>query len=387
MVCPKPLDAEALFWPPLLCHGWINREWCGKQFQEVAMNARMLAAIRFTIVALSGVLAGHLHAQAPYYQGKTIRLIQGREGGGSGDIRSRAVIPFLKKHIPGNPNIVSEFMPGGGGRKAANHIFNSARPDGLTIGHVSSGIVTSAVLGETGIQYDLNKFHWLGSTDSAFHYAFFIRKDLGLNNLEKVRAYSGLKIGATSIGHTTYTYGRTFAWLLGLKETKFVLGYSSIEIDTAIARGELDARSNNTAETLRRNPDAVKKALFDFVAILKIPREDKEPEFDHLPELDTFAKSEGERRFLSLMRSTRAVGTPYIMPPNTPKEQVQILREGIKKTFQDPEFRKEFVKLTGDTPSPMMPEAQEEIVKSIPRDAETIALFNTINGNKPLPPR
>jgi tripartite-type tricarboxylate transporter receptor subunit TctC len=351
------------------------------------MNTKSLVTVWFIGVAFHLGLDENVFAQTPYYQGKTIRLIQGRDAGGSGDIRSRAVIPFLKKHIPGNPNIVSEFMPGGGGRKAANYIFNSARPDGLAIGHVSSGIVTSAVLGQTGIQYDLEKLYWLGSTDSAFHYAFFSRKELGLDSLEKLRAYSGLKIGATSIGHTTYTYGRTFAWLLDLKDPKFVLGYASIEVDAAIARGELDARSNNTAEVLRRSPDAVKKGLFDFAAILKIPREDKEPAFDHLPELDNFAKSEGERRFLTLMRATRAVGTPYIMAPNTPKEQLQILRDGMKKTFQDPEFRKMFVKLTGDDASPLMPESQTEIIRSIPRDKETIELFNTINGNKPLPPR
>lgn len=347
-------------------------------------GARVLIWILAAISYLG--LPEDVRAQAPYYQGKTIKLIQGREAGGSGDIRSRAVIPFLKKHIPGNPNIVSEFMPGGGGRKAANQIF-TARGDGLTIGHVSSGIVTSAVLKETGIQYDLDKFHWLGSTDSAFHYAFFIRKELGLNNLEKLRAYSGLRIGATSIGHTTYTYGRTFAWLLGLKDVKFVLGYSSLEVDVAMASGELDARSNNTAEVVRRNPDALKKNMFDFIAILKIPREDKEPNFDHLPEVDNFVKSERERRFLHLMRSTRSVGTPYIIPPATSKEYVQILRDGMKKTFQDPEFHKEFRKLTGDDPSALMPESQEEIVKSIPRDAETIELFNTVNGNKPLPAR
>jgi tripartite-type tricarboxylate transporter receptor subunit TctC len=332
-------------------------------------------------------LGGHVFAQSPYYQGKTIKLIQGREPGGSGDIRSRAVIPFLSKYIPGNPNIVSEFMPGGGGRKAANYLFSTARPDGLTIGHVSSGIVTSAVLKETGVQYDLDKFHWLGSTDSAFHYAFFIRKELGLNSLEKLRAYAGLRIGATSIGHTTYTYGRTFAWLLGLKDAKFVLGYSSLEVDAAMERGELDARSNNTAEVLRRSPEAVRKRLFDFVAILKIPREDKEPEFDHLPEIDSFVRSEQERRFLTLMRSTRLVGTPYIISPGTPKEQVQILREAMKKTFQDREFHRDFKKLTGDDPSALMPESQEEIIRSIPRDVETIELFNSINGNKPLPPR
>ena len=172
------------------------------------IRALHLAALLAIVLAVG--VDRPVSAQTPYYQGKTIKLIQGREAGGSGDIRSKAVLPYLTKYIPGNPTIINEFMPGGGGRKAANFLF-SARGDGLTIGHVSSGIVTSAVLGEAGVQYDIDKFHWLGATDNAFHYAFFTRKDLGLNTIEKLRAHSGLRIGATSIGHTTYTYGRTFA--------------------------------------------------------------------------------------------------------------------------------------------------------------------------------
>jgi tripartite-type tricarboxylate transporter receptor subunit TctC len=326
-------------------------------------------------------------AQTPYYQGKTIKLVQGRSPGGSGDIRSRTVIPYLRKYIPGNPNIVSEFMPGGGGRKAANYIFNNARPDGLTIGHVSSGIVTSAVLGETGVQYDIEKFTWLGATESAFHYAFFTRKALGLNTVEKLQAYPGLRIGATETGHTTYTYGRTFAWLLGLKEPKFVLGYASVEVDVGMAQGELDARSNNTLEIIRRNPDALKKNMFDFAAVLKIPGDATDPHFDHLTPLDKFVKAERERRFLNLTRATRSIGTPYLAPPNTPKELVQILREAMKKTFQDPDFQKEFFKMSGEEPSPIMPEIQEQTIRTVPRDAETIELFKWINGNKPLPAR
>jgi tripartite-type tricarboxylate transporter receptor subunit TctC len=349
------------------------------------MKTRVLLAIVLLAAVSYLAFAADVYAQ-PYYQGKTIKLIQGREPGGSGDIRSKAVIPFLKKYIPGNPNIISEYMPGAGGRKAANFLF-TARPDGLTIGHVSSGIFTSAVLKEPGVEYDVDKFHWLGATDSAFHYVFMVRKELGLANIEKLQAHSGLRIGATTMGHTTYTYGRTFAWLLGLKDPKFVLGYASIEVDVALTQGEVDARSNNTAEVVRRNPDVFKKGPVDFVSLLKIPREDKEPNFAHVREIDTFVKSERERRFLALTRATRSVGTPYLLPPGTPKELVQILREAINKTFQDPEFHKEFKKLTGDDPSPMMPERQEQTVRSVPRDAETIELFNTINGNKPLPPR
>lgn len=351
------------------------------------MKTGMLVAISVLGALLYSGFRGHVHAQSPYYQGKTIRLVQGREPGGSGDIRSRAVMPYLKKYIPGNPTIISEFMPGAGGRKAANFLFSTARPDGLTIAHVSSGVFTSAVLGESGIEYDVDKFHWLGAPDSAFHYAFMTRKELGLGNIEKLQAHSGLRIGATNMGHTTYTYGRTFAWLLGLKDPRFVLGYASLEVDVALAQGEVDSRSNSTAEIVRRNPDVFTKGNVDFIALMKIPREDKEPSFEHVREIDTFVKTERERRFLALTRATRSVGTPYLMSPGTPKELVQILREAMKKTFQDPEFHKEFKKLTGDDPSPMMPETQAELIRTVPRDKETIDLFNTINGNKPLPPR
>jgi tripartite-type tricarboxylate transporter receptor subunit TctC len=331
--------------------------------------------------------AGNSYAQAPFYQGKTITLVQGRAPGGSGDTRSKVVAPFLQKHIPGNPTIVSEYMAGAGGRKAANHLFNTARPDGLTIGHVSGGVVTSAVLGEGGVQYDLDKFNWLGSPDSAYHYVLMVRKELGLTNVEKLQAYSGLKIGAQSIGHTSYTQGRTFAWVLGLKDAKFLVGYGSLELDMAVQRGEADARSNNTAEVLRRNPDAFEKGPYHFVVVFKTPRDDKDPQFDNLPEIDNFLKSEKERRVVGLIRSLRLVGTPYIIPPGTPKERVEILREGIRKTFRDPEFRKEFKKMTGDDPTPLMPEAQEQAIKALPRDPETIELFKKLNASGPLPPR
>jgi len=351
------------------------------------MKAKTLAMTWLLGFVLFLADSPRVDAQTPYYQGKTIRLIQGRNPGGSGDTRVKIVAPYLKKYIPGNPNVISEYMSGGGGRKAANYLYSSARPDGLTIGHVSSGVVTTAVLGESGIQYDLDKFIWLGATDSAFHYALLTRKELGLTNMEKLLAHSGLRIGATEIGHTTYTFGRTFAWVLGLKEPKFVLGYASVEIDVALERGELDSRSNNTSEVMRRFPDAFKKAPFNILAIFKIPREEKEPDFDHLPEIDNYAKSERERRLLSLIRATRQVGTPFLISPGTPKEQVQLLRDGMTKTFRDPEFQKEYRKITGDEISPLSPEAQQETIRTIPRDAETIGLFNLINGNKPLPSR
>lgn len=199
-----------------------------------------------------------LFSQADFYQGKTITIIHGRDAGGSGDLRVRAVIPFLQKYIPGNPTFVHEYMPGGGGRKAANYIFGAARPDGLAIGNVGGGVVANAVLGEKGAQYDLDKLIFLGSPYSATHYLFMTRREVGLKSLEKLRQGSGLRIGAQSVGHTNYNIGRIIAWLLGLKDSKFVSGYSVPERDVALMRGEIDAIATSY-DAMARNPEWIEK--------------------------------------------------------------------------------------------------------------------------------
>ena len=85
--------------------------------------------------------AGPVFPQTPFYQGKTITLIVGAGPGGMGDLRAKALGSVLAKHIPGNPTITFQYMPGGGGRKAANHMYQSVRPDGLTIGRMSTPFV------------------------------------------------------------------------------------------------------------------------------------------------------------------------------------------------------------------------------------------------------
>jgi len=348
---------------------------------------RLSGEIVFGALLSLSLLPTHTFAQALLYQGKTITIIQGREPGGTGDMRVRAVIPFLRKYIPGQPNIVSEFMPGGGGRKAANHIFRSVRPDGLTLGNVGAGLVANAVLGQTGVQYDLDKLIYLGSPNSATHYVFLTRREAGLNSLEKLRAASGIRVGAQTVGHDIYINGRLFSWLLGLKEPKFVTGYSGPEVDLALMRKEVDARVNIADTVIQRTPDWLEKGLVDFHAILEIPKGDKHPRFAHLPELESFAKSEKEKKILAMLRAFRLTGSPYILPPGTPIERVEVLREAIRKTFKDPEFRREFKKLTGDDPTPLMPEAHEKAVRELPRDSEIVELFKKLAGAEPLPPR
>ena len=215
--------------------------------------------------------------------------------GGTGDLRVKAMTPVLRKHIPGNPAIAMEYMDGGGGRKAANYLFRNSRPDGLTIGAMSGGIVSLEIMRESGVMYDLDKFIYLGAPESGGHYIIYTRKELGLSSIEKLRAASGLRIGAQSVGHVSYVAGRLFAYFLGLKDPKFIAGYSAPEVDAALLRGELDARANLTTSMLRRNPEWVEKSLMDFHSIMEVPLGAKHPRFPNCAR-DRDLRQIGERK-------------------------------------------------------------------------------------------
>ena len=331
-----------------------------------------------------------LFAQStPYFQGKTILLVQGREPGGTGALRAQAAIPFLRKYLPGEPIIVTQFMPGGGGRKAANYIYHNSKADGLTFANVGSGLIANAILGSTGVDYDTDKFVYLGAANSTAQYVFGTWAKLGLDGLDKLRARSGLRIGAQTVGHDIYINGRLFSWLLGLKDPRFVTGYSGPEVDLAMTRGELDGRANIPDTILQRSPEFIEKKLVNYHAIIQIPKDDRHPHplFNKLPELETFAKTERERKIMTMFRTFRLVGSPYVLPPGTPQEIANQYREAMRRTFKDPAFLKEFKKLTADDATPLLPEAQEKAIKDIPRDAEVIALFNKLAGSESLPPR
>ena len=322
--------------------------------------------------------------QAPFYKGKTVTFINGVEPGGTGDLRGKPIATFLAKHIPGNPTVVTEYMPGAGGRKAANHIYSVARPDGLTIARISSSMVPNAVLGETGVRYDLDKLIYLGSAESVFHFVLFTRKDAGLNNLEKLRATPQVRIAAGPVGHSTYYLPRVFAYLIDMKEPRIVPGYGGAESDIASMRGEVDLRVISTGSV---NREWIEKGLVDFHVALEIPRGRKFPGFTHLPELESFVKSEKDRKLLAMVRAFRQTGAPWILPPKTPKERVQILQEAMRKTFADPDFHREYKKVTGDDATPLLPEELEKVIRELPRDPEIVELFKKFVGGGPLPSR
>jgi tripartite-type tricarboxylate transporter receptor subunit TctC len=336
------------------------------------------------LMALTPDLAS---AQNHFYAGKTITVIQGTEAGGSSDMLTRAVLPYLKKYILGEPTVVSEYMPGAGGLKAVNHVYNNVRPDGLTIGRAGGALVTNAVLGEKGVLYDINKLIYLGSPHRTYHWIFITRREAGLKTIESLQSATGLRIGAQAVGHSNYFVGRLFAMLIGIKEPKMIVGYGGSELDLALMKGEIDGRINNADTMLTRNADMLAKGAIDVHAIMEVPRGLKHEKFSNLPEITAFAKSENERKLLDMVSAFRQFGSPFFLPPGTPKEQVKILQDAMVKAFKDPGFHKDYKKYTGDEASPLMPDEMEKLVKEMPRDAEIVELFKKLNAAGPLPAR
>jgi tripartite-type tricarboxylate transporter receptor subunit TctC len=341
------------------------------------------------LTLLFGMKGGTAYSQSDFYAGKNILMVIATDPGGSGDLRTRAILPLLRKYIPGHPPIVVQYMPGAGGQKAANHIFKAVRPDGLTIGAMLTGMLQGAIFAESGVLYDADKFIYLGSHARYAPYAFLSRKAMGLSNKEKLRTTSGIRIGAPSVGHTLYVTARLFAYIMDLKEPRFVTGYTPRELDLVIDRGEIDARVNIVDSTIQRNPHWFEKDLIDLHAVLDIPKgiNHAHPRFAKLPDLETFAKSRREQRLIELLRALRGTGQPFVLPPGTPPDRVNTLKEAMRKALRDPEYAKAYEKLTTEPAMPMVPEEYDKALREIPRDPELIDLVKKLSGPGPLPPR
>ena len=341
--------------------------------------------ILFGIMAL--LPAGKAFCQSDFYKGKTIKIVRGGGPGGSGEFQTRALMSVLAKHIPGKPTLLLEFVPGAAGRKAANLIYSSTKPDGLTIGSIGAGLVVGPILGLPGSRYDLDKFIYLGSTDSGDPYVFYTKADAGWDTMAKLRAASGIRFGAHAVGHPVYVTARMVAYILGLKDPKFVTGFTGPEIYLALERGELDAHATGAARFVIEKPEWLEKKWVHLHATLTVPKGRSHPAFAQLPELASFAKTETERRLLDMFRAFQYPRWPYLFPPGTPNEPVKIIREAMRKAFADPEFPVEYKKLMGDPPAPLNGEEVERAIKELPRDKEVVELYKKMAGGDPLPSR
>jgi len=162
-----------------------------------------------------------------------------------------------------------------------------------------------------------------------------------------------------------------------------VVGFNDPEMDIALANGELDGRTSG-------NIDSVLKDLRDqvhFHATISNPKGRFDARLPGLPDLDSFAKNDRERKVIELFRAFQVPRWPHHLAPGTAPELVKILRDAMARTFKDPEFVQEFKKLMGREPSPLTGEEVQKVVRELPRDPETVALYKLYAEGGALPPR
>src|SRR5258706_2549060 len=199
----------------------------------------------WSIVAISVVIAAPVFAQDSFYKGKSIRLIVGASAGGGYDTYSRTIARHMGKYIPGNPVFVVENMPGAGFLISANYMYRVAKPDGLTVGHFSGGPYLQQLLGKPGIEFDANKFEYIGvpAQDSS---VFGIAKSTGVTTLEQwLASKTPIKLGGVGPGSITDDIPKVLAATIGLP-MQLVTGYKgTADIRLAFASGEIHGVCNS----------------------------------------------------------------------------------------------------------------------------------------------
>jgi len=276
------------------------------------------------------------HAQEPFYKGKTTRIIVGLPPGGGYDLYSRVIARHMGRHIPGNPTVVVENMDGAGSLIAANHIYKVAKPDGLTIGHILGGLFLQQLLGKPGIEFDGRRFEYIG-VPAQDNFMIGLSKATGITSVEKwLASKTPVKLGGVSPGGATDDVPKVVAFTLGLP-IQLVTGYKgTAPIRLAFNSGEVQGVCNaweSFKSTWRKEVESGEVVIV-LQATVKA-----HPEVPNVPVAFDLAKTEEARRLIQVVTRVHGPSTrPYLLPPGTPKERVQILRKAYTDTMKDPEF-------------------------------------------------
>ena len=308
------------------------------------MVIKQCLSVIVAVVMVVGVVITPRQIQAePYFQGKTITLIVSFDPGGRIDRQTRTVAKFLAKYVPGKPDLVVQNIPGGSGIPA-NQRFIKSKPDGSVIMMSTGRDLETVSLGLGGYKYDPLKSIWIGSVSTGKQRQVLItHKRAGFKTLEDLKSRE-LIMGAPRVGHRAYLYGRLVGEVLDLK-IRWVIGYSTTELDLAIERGEVESRMNDASTIMTRRPDWIKQRLIVPHVALALPEylpPLDDPIFANVPSLMDYTKNEIHRDIIRRFNTTHRLSGSLALPPQTPDSIRRILEAALLKAGEDPQFQGEW---------------------------------------------
>jgi tripartite-type tricarboxylate transporter receptor subunit TctC len=338
------------------------------KFLEGIMRKRTGGLLLGACLCLSPFGAiGRASAQDAFYKGKSIRLIVGSTPGGFYDRWARFFTKYMPKYISGSPEIVVQNMPGAGSLVAANHVYNVAKPDGLTLGMVQYNIYMDQLVGRKEVQFDVRKFGWIGSPASET-VLLYMRNDAPYKSIRDiVTAREPPKCGSSGTVSTDYLLAKLLEDSIGAKFNT-VIGYpGGAEIDLAVEKGEVVCRAHNISAHFGREPfNSWHKKDFDR-HIIQTGRK-RDPRLPETPTIyesfDEYKSSDVSRRVAQVMLTGGELGRPMLVTPGTPADRIRILREGYLRALKDPELLAETGKAKMDV-DPTPGEELEELIKKV----------------------
>jgi tripartite-type tricarboxylate transporter receptor subunit TctC len=298
-----------------------------------------MTKIAARILLAAGALACAAPATAQpaeeFYKGKQIRFVVGTAAGQDYDLWARLIGRHLTRHIPGQPALLVENMPGAGHIIATNHLFNVAARDGTTIGMVSRNMTDAAVMRLANVRYDPGQFNWLGSPEIN-HRVMFVSTASGFDKVDDLFARE-LIVGAPGGAQGVTAAPILLKNLLGMK-LKIVQGYRSPgDVVLAVTRGEVGGFVNSVG-----GPVGARRQWVDTGQMRILFNMEPEPvPWLAAPTIFDYLTTDEQRQVLTFFAGNTLLGRPLMAPPGVPTERVALLRRAFDATMADPAFLKE----------------------------------------------
>ncbi|MBM4264028.1 MAG: hypothetical protein FJ145_21725 [Deltaproteobacteria bacterium] len=314
---------------------------------------RLITSRRLFVLILSSLwFAQVLHAAQPaapkasfdekavaeFYRGKTLRIVVGFSAGGGYDQYSRVIARHLSKHIPGNPNVLVDNMPGVGSIIAANHVYNAAPKDGTVVGNISGPIVLEQLFGAPSIQFDMGKFRYLAVPVSE-SYLMIAMKRTGITKFDDVRGENGKQLSIGAIPGSTVEHAPILVREALHTNLKIVSGYKgTADVRLAMDSGEVDGFFNTWTSSKVTSMDKVKSG--EWVVLAQLTEKPlKDLIVPNVPTIQQIARSDEQRLLLKYGTSTpNDFGKVYVLPPATPADRAAALEAGFARVFKDKGF-------------------------------------------------
>jgi tripartite-type tricarboxylate transporter receptor subunit TctC len=269
-----------------------------------------------------------------FYHGKTVSIAVSTSAGGDYDQRARLLARHMDKHLPGQPKIIVQNMPGAGGLKAANWLYNIALKDGTALGSLGQNMPMTQVLGGKGVEFDLRQCVWIGNTMSSpmVPVSWYTSPVKTIYDALKTE----LVIGGTGAGASSVQVPQMLNNLLGTK-FKIIAGYpGGNELYLGMERGEIAGRATqNWAGWKSQRPDWIRDKKINLLAQSGMKRH---PELPDVPLLIDLAKTAEDKQVLELFLAGDDIARPIIAPPKVPDDRIAALRTAFDATMTDKGF-------------------------------------------------